>query len=78
MYFSIFSYFYLLIFYYHAQNVNILTFEIHEKISARKYAILADSAMLWLSEYCKRARKKTDFLRLKRTEKRPKSIDIER
>ena len=37
---------YLLILYYHAQYVNILTFEIHEKISARKYAILANFATL--------------------------------
>lgn len=43
MYFSIF---FLLTLYYHAQNVNILTFEIHEKISARKYAILANFATL--------------------------------
>ena len=43
MYFSIF---FLLTLYYHAQNVNILTFEIHEKISARNYAILANFATL--------------------------------
>ena len=44
--FLFFFYFYLLILYYHAQYVNILTFEIHEKISARKYAILANFATL--------------------------------
>ena len=78
IYFSILFYFYPLTFYYHAQYVNILTFKIHEKISARKYAILADSAMLWLSEHCKRARKMTVFFRPKRPKKRPKSIDIVR
>ena len=73
-----FSIFFLLIFYSNAQNVNLLTNEIHARKSVRKYAILADSAMLWLSEHCKRARKMTDFFRPKRTEKRPKSMDIER
>ena len=43
--FLFFSCFYLLIFYAIAQNVNILTNEIHDKISVRKYAILADFAI---------------------------------
>ena len=74
----IFFYFYLLIFYSNAQIVNLLTNEIQARKSARKYAILAHSAMLWLSEHCKKARKMTVFFRPKRPKKRPKSIDIVR
>ena len=44
--FLFFPYIYLLIFYPIAQNVNILTNEIHARISVRKYAILADFAIV--------------------------------
>jgi len=44
--FLFFSCFYLLILYDLAQNVNILTNEIHARNSVRKYAILADSAIV--------------------------------
>ena len=70
------SSFFILHFVHNAHIVNLLTNEIQARKSVRKYAILAHSAMLWLSEHCKRARKKTVFFRPKRTEKRPKSIDI--
>ena len=42
---NIFFYFYLLIFSFYAQIVNILTNKIHARKSVRKYAILADFAM---------------------------------
>ena len=74
----IFFYFFLLIFYSNAQNVNLLTNEIHARKSVRKYAILAHSATLWLSEHCKTGEKLTVFFRPKSTENRPKSIDIVR
>ena len=73
-----FSIFFLLIFYSIAQNVNLLTNEIHSRKSVRKYAILAHSAMLWPSKHCKTGEKLTVFFRPKSTENRPKSIDIER
>ena len=41
---NIFFYFYLLIFSFYAQIVNILTNKIHARKSVRKYAILADFA----------------------------------
>ena len=74
---NIFFYFYLLIFSFYAQIVNILTNKIHARKSVRKYAILADFAMFWPSEHCKMSEKKRSFLRPKRPKKRPKSIDIE-
>ena len=52
-------------FYSIAQNVNLLTNEIHSRKSVRKYAILAHSATLWPSEHCKMGWKKTDFFRPK-------------
>ena len=61
-----------------AHIVNLLTNEIHARKSVRKYAILAHSATLWLSEHCKTGEKMTVFFRPKRPKKRPKSIDIER
>ena len=64
--------------YYNAQNINLLTNEIHARKSVRKYAILAHSATLWLSEHCKTGGKMTVFFRPKRPKKRPKSIDIVR
>ena len=66
-----FSIFFLLIFYYNAQIINLLTNEIHSRKSVRKYAILAHSATLWLSEHCKTGEKLTVFFRPKSTEKPP-------
>ena len=72
------SSFFILHFMCSAQIINLLTNEIHSRKSARKSAILAHSATLWLSKHCKTGEKMTVFFRPKSTENRPKSIDIER
>ena len=68
---NIFFYFYLLIFSFCAQIVNILTNKIHARKSVRKYAILADFCNILTVKALQNERKKAVVFSPETTEKTP-------